>query len=49
MSPASSDPSMLAVANLAPLRLTVLTGGTRQHANLLVSEQIVPDLVPLPC
>jgi hypothetical protein len=47
MSPASSDASMLAVAVSAPLRPTLLAvdSGTRQHANLLVPEQIVSGLV----
>jgi hypothetical protein len=47
MSPASTKTSMLAVAGLAPLRSTVLAVAnyTRQHANLLVPEQIVSGLV----
>jgi hypothetical protein len=47
MSPASSDASMLAVADSAPLRPTFLAVDrcTRQHANLLVPGQIVSGLV----
>jgi hypothetical protein len=47
MSSASANPSMLVVAGPAPLRPTVLAVAscTRQHANLLVSGQIVSGLV----
>jgi hypothetical protein len=47
MSPASSDASMLAVADPAPLRPTLVAvdSCTRQHANLLVPGQIVSGLV----
>jgi hypothetical protein len=47
MSPANSDASMLAVAVSAPLRPTLLAvdSCTHQHANLLVSGQIVSGLV----
>jgi hypothetical protein len=47
MSPASNDASMLAVASPAPLHPTVLSVAscTRQHANLLVTGQIVSGLV----
>jgi hypothetical protein len=47
MSSASANPSMLVVADPAPLRPTVLAVAscTRQHANLLVSGQIVSGLV----
>jgi hypothetical protein len=47
MSPASSDASMLAVADPAPLRPTLLAvdSCTRQHDNLLVPGQIVSSLV----
>jgi hypothetical protein len=50
MSSASSDASMLAVANSAPLRHTVLAVAscTRQHANLLVAGQIIYGLVLRP-
>jgi hypothetical protein len=43
MSPASSDASMLAVADPAPLRPTLVAvdSCTRQYANLLVPGQIV--------
>jgi hypothetical protein len=49
MSPASSDASMLTVAVPAPLRPTLLVvdSCTRQHANLLVPEQIVSGLVQI--
>jgi hypothetical protein len=47
MSPASTKPSMLAVAGPTLLRTTVLAGAnyTRQHANLLVPGQIISVLV----
>jgi hypothetical protein len=47
MSPASSDASMLAVADPAALRPTLLAvhSCTCQHANLLVRGQIASDLV----
>jgi hypothetical protein len=47
MSPASSDASMLAVADPAPLRPTLLAvdSCTRKHANFLVPGQIVSGLV----
>jgi hypothetical protein len=50
MSPASSDASMLAVADPAPLRPTLVAvdSCTRQHANLLVPGQIVSGLVGVP-
>jgi hypothetical protein len=50
MSPASSDASMLAVADPAPLRPTLVAvdSCTRQHANLLVPRQIVSGLVTNP-
>jgi hypothetical protein len=47
MSPASSDALMLAVADPAPLRptLVAVNSCTRQHANLLVPGQIASGLV----
>jgi hypothetical protein len=47
MSPTSSDASMLAVADPAPMRPTLLAvdSCTHQHANLLVPGQIVSSLV----
>jgi hypothetical protein len=47
MSPASSDASMLSVADPAPLCPTLLAvdSCTYQHANLLVPGQIVSGLV----